>query len=292
MQSRPTTLMPSRVRVEDFTIDSGTVAGYTTAPPLSVEAQHRAVDYDAELQLHSSPLFNACTIRSHDHVLDIGCGAGRTTCDAARQAAAGTALGIDISAPMLARARALAASEGLPNVRFEQGDAQTRSFPPEHFDLAMSRYGTMFFADPIAGFRNIRTALKSGGRLSMLVWQEHELNEWSVAIHQALTPHTSPLRAQHFSLEEPATVERILNVAGFADVTFIDLCEPVYYGNDVDAAMEWVKGFRYVRDLLQPLDDDASMRVSEKLRETMTRHLTDNGVWFAAREWIVMAEAH
>lgn len=118
------------------------------------------MDYEAELQTHNRALLRACAIRSHEHVLDIGCGTGQTTREAARLAATGSALGVDITESMIARARALAAAEGLHNARFELGDAQVHGFPPEHFDLAISRYGTMFFADPIAAFRNIRGALR------------------------------------------------------------------------------------------------------------------------------------
>ena len=117
------------------------------------------MDYDAELRLHAEVLRRACAIGGAERVLDIGCGTGQTTRDAARTAAAGSALGIDISGPMIARARELAAAEHLRNVRFEQGDAQVYSFPPQSFDVAISRFGTMFFADPIAAFRNLRAAI-------------------------------------------------------------------------------------------------------------------------------------
>jgi SAM-dependent methyltransferase len=250
------------------------------------------MDYDAELQSHKGALLRACAILSHEHVLDIGCGTGQTTREAARLAANGSALGIDIMEAMVARARALAAGEGLRNVRFEHGDAQVHAFSPQHFDLAISRYGTMFFADPIAAFRNIRTALRPGGRLVMMVWQAHEVNEWSVAVHQALAPHYSsqPGAHDHFSLADPGTVEHILGAAGFVGVTFADLREPVYYGVNVDAAMEWVRGFRFVRDILQRLDVVTATRVLETLRETLTRYSSEKGVWFAAREWIATAE--
>ena len=129
------------------------------------------MDYDAELRLHNEVLRRACDIRRHDRVLDIGCGAGQTTRDAARIAAAGNAVGVDISAGMIARAQVLTDAEGLRNVRFEQADAQVHRFPSEHFDVVISRFGTMFFADPIAAFSNIRRALRSEGRLVMMVWQ-------------------------------------------------------------------------------------------------------------------------
>src|SRR5918997_1528248 len=114
------------------------------------------MDYDAELRLHNKALRRACAILAHERVLDIGCGAGQTTREAARVASHGSAMGIDTSAPMIARARALAAAEGLRNVRFEHGDAQVHPLPSQGFDVAISRFGTMFFADPVAAFRNIR----------------------------------------------------------------------------------------------------------------------------------------
>jgi SAM-dependent methyltransferase len=255
------------------------------------------VDYDAELQSHNGALLPACAIRSHEHVLDIGCGTGQTTREAARLAASGGALGVDITEPMIVRARALAAAEGLRNVRFELGDAQVHSFLPQHYDIAISRYGTMFFADPIAAFRNIGGALRPGGRLVMMIWQAHEANEWSVAVHQALAPYysspsASPAAHEHFSLADPGTVERILGAAGFAGVKFSDVREPVYYGESSDAAIEWIRGFRFVRNVLQRLDAAAAERVLASLRYSLAKKSSDKGLWFDAREWIVRAERH
>jgi SAM-dependent methyltransferase len=250
------------------------------------------MDYDSELRSHNGMLLQACAIRSHEHVLDIGCGAGQTTREAARLAASGSVLGVDITEPMIAKARALAAAEELRNVRFEHGDAQVHDFRSQNFDLAVSRYGTMFFADPIAAFRNIAGSLRPGGRLVMMVWQAHAANEWSVAVHRALGPYNSspPDAYEHFSLADPRTVERILGPAGFAGVQFSDVREPVYYGANVDAALEWVRGFRYVREILQRLDVAAAARVLDDLREALAKNFSESGVWFDAHEWIVTAE--
>jgi SAM-dependent methyltransferase len=253
------------------------------------------VDYDAELQSHNAALLPACAIRNHEHVLDIGCGTGQTTREAARLAASGSALGVDITESMIDQARALAAAEGLRNVGFELGDGQVHSFLPQHYDVAISRYGTMFFADPIAAFRNIARALRSDGRLVMMVWQAHEVNEWSVAIEQVLAPYDSSATASpgahsHFSLADPGTVEHILGAAGFTGVKFSDVREPVYYGESIDAAMEWVGGFRFVRNVLQRLDGAAATRLLASLRDTLAKMSSEKGVWFGAREWIVTAE--
>lgn len=252
------------------------------------------MDYDLELRLHNEVLRRACAIRRDDCVLDIGCGAGQTTRDAARAAAAGSALGIDTSSAMIARARELAEAEGLGNVRFEAGDAQTWRFPPQHFDVAISRFGTMFFADPEAAFGNIRGALKPGGRLVMMVWQDREANEWSVAIRDCLaaeerSPAAAARTPDAFSLADPAAVERLLAAAGFADATFGDVREPVYYGASVEDALGWIGGFLCTKDLLGRVDAAAADRVLDRLRATLAKHLRDDGVWFDARAWIVTA---
>jgi ubiquinone/menaquinone biosynthesis C-methylase UbiE len=242
------------------------------------------MDYDAELRLHAEVLRRACAISSAERVLDIGCGTGQTTRDAGRAASSGSALGIDVSAAMIARARELAAAEHLRNVRFELGDAQVHPLPAQGFDVAISRFGTMFFADPVAAFRNIRAALANDGRLVMMVWQSHESNEWSVAIQQ---DHSRPSAA--FSLADQSKVAAILEQCGFASPTFQDVHEPVYYGDSVAAAFEWVSRFQVTRELLQSLDVVAAERARERLRKTLAKHFREQGVWFDSRAWIVTA---
>ena len=250
------------------------------------------VDYDAELHLHNAVLRRACDIHRDEHVLDIGCGTGLTTREAAQSAAMGRVLGVDTSAAMLARARQLAEAQELHHVSFEQGDAQVHPLPPAYFDIAISRYGTMFFRDPVAAFRNIRGALVPGGRLVMMVWQDHAANEWSTSIQRCLAPDerqaiVSMEGLDPFSLSDPTQVERILTEAGFAGTSFMDVREPVYYGENVDAAIEWVRGFLSVRELLQRLDAASAERALERLRELLAAHDDGSGVWFDARAWIV-----
>ncbi|HEX8008263.1 MAG TPA: class I SAM-dependent methyltransferase, partial [Trebonia sp.] len=177
--------------------------------------QRAAFGYDAELRRHNELLHPACGIQFRDHVLDIGCGTGQTTRQAARTARAGSALGVDISAPAIERARELARAEQLRNVAFERADAQVYRFPQERFDLAISRFGTMFFDDPAAAFANIRRALRPAGRLVMMVWQAHERNEWDVAIRRSLDGPQTPAAVASggpdpFSLADPPAVTEIL----------------------------------------------------------------------------------
>jgi SAM-dependent methyltransferase len=259
--------------------------------------QQRFNGYDAELRRHNEVLRRACAVQFRDHVLDIGCGAGQTTRQAARTAGAGAALGVDVSAPRIERARELARAEQLRNVAFERADAQVYSFPQEHFDLAISRFGTMFFDDPAAAFANIGRALRPAGRLVMMVWQAHELNEWEVAIRQSLDGPRAPAAVASggpdaFSLADPPTVAEILEAAGFADVTFTDVCEPVYYGPDVAAAFDWVSGFTETREALKRLDPAAAARAVRRLREALAAHTSEDGIWFNSRAWIITARRH
>jgi SAM-dependent methyltransferase len=246
-----------------------------------------AVSYDTELRRHDEVLRRAAGVRVGDHVLDIGCGAGHTTRQAARAAREGDALGVDVSVPAIERARASAAAAGLRNVTFEAGDAQVHPFAPARFDLAISRFGTMFFADPVAAFANIGRALRPAGRLVMMVWQARERNEWAVAVGSALGTAERPAGGgpDAFSLADPATVTEILRAAGFAGAAFTEVDEPVCYGPDVAAGLDWVHGFA---GAARP-DPAAAARADERLRRALAAHLGDDGIWFGSRAWIVAA---
>jgi SAM-dependent methyltransferase len=245
--------------------------------------------YDAELRRYNEVLRQACGVQSHDRVLDIGCGAGQTTREAARAAHSGDALGVDISVPGIERARELARGEGLRNITFECASAEVYRFPQERFDLAISRFGTMFFDDPRAAFANISRALRPAGRLVMMVWQAQERNEWDITIRHSLGATVPSGLPDPFSLADPSTVAEILEGAGFAHVTFADVSEPVYYGPDVDAAMDWVRGFACTREVLKRLDPTATERALGRLRVALAAHLSDDGVWFNSRAWVVTA---
>jgi SAM-dependent methyltransferase len=247
------------------------------------------VDYEAELRRHDDVLRRASRVRAGDHVLDIGCGTGETTRWAAREAGAGSAHGIDISAPAIERARDIA--DGIGNITFEHADAQAYRFPREHFDLAISRFGTMFFRDPVAAFTNIGRALRPDGRLVMLVWQSRERNEWSLAVRRSLDEPEGPASAgpDAFSLAEPSTVERVLTAAGFTGVACTGVHEPVFYGQDVTAGLDWVRRFSCTSETLTRLDPAAAARALRRLRDTLSAHQGADGIWFDSRAWLVTA---
>jgi SAM-dependent methyltransferase len=251
------------------------------------------IDYDTELQAHYEQLRMAFDIHSTESVLDIGCGTGQTTRDVARLARDGSALGVDIDPLAIRRARALAKVEGVPNVHFEVGDVEVYPFRPAEIDVAVSRFGTMFFAHPARAFRNVASAMRPGGRLVMMVWQTHDQNEWAVSIDAATcsTPalRTDPSQHDAFSLGQPERVREILTRAGFIDVQLTDVDAPVFYGHDVDAAFEFVSGFASVSGALEQGDAPTVDSARSRLRKTLAAHNSKHGVWFDSRAWIVTA---
>ena len=243
--------------------------------------------FDAEIRPHYERFRAAADIRADDRVLDIGCGTGESTRDAARAATRGSVVGVDVSEPLLDLARELSA--GLDNVAYELGDAQSHPFPGAHFDLCISRFGTMFFADARVAFSNIGRAIRTGGRLVLLVWQVRARNEWETAVRQAIAPGTAAVvdGPDAFSLGDPSTVEFMLRDSGFDEVDFDDVHEPVYYGPDVDTASDLVLGLSEPRRLLT--ESDNPDRARARLRALMADHRTENGVFFDSRAWIVAA---
>jgi SAM-dependent methyltransferase len=248
--------------------------------------------YDAELRAHHEHLRAAYGISPGDEVLDVGCGTGLTTREAARAAVPGRVVGVDVSERMLERARQLTAAERLYNVRYDLGDVQVHRFDHAGFDVAISRFGTMFFSDPAAAFANLAAALRPGARLVLLVWQRHDRNEWARAIDGALGDAArAPLPgADPFSLADAEATAGILEGAGFDSVCFENVQEPVFYGQDLDAALAVVRGFQDTRAALASLSDGDAARAVERLRETLAAHHTDErGVVFDSRSWLITA---
>jgi SAM-dependent methyltransferase len=256
--------------------------------------------FDDEIRPHNERFRAAARVGPRDRVLDIGCGTGQSTREAARAARSGSALGVDLSAPALEHARRLSDEEGLRNVSYQQADAQVHPFPPGRFDIGISRFGVMFFADPVAAFSNFGRALRPGARLVVMVWQDRGRNEWTSAIGQSLAtgpaaptlpapPATLASGLDPFSLGDPATAGSTLIASGFDEVAFTDVHEPVYYGADTAIAFDFVVGLRGTQDLLAGLDGPAAERALERLRATLADHDTGRGVFFDSRAWIITA---
>lgn len=251
-----------------------------------------ATRFDEGVAAYQGPLLDAAAIEPGHDLLDVGCGSGRTTRDAARRA--GSAVGVDLSARQLDLARRLAAEEGIGNVSFEQLDVQEHAFAPGSFDVVLSRHGTMFFGDPPAAFANLAQALRPGGRMVLLTWQPYEKQEWLRTFRTTLAagrdlpavPTTSP---SPVSMSDPDAVRALLTGAGFVDVTLRGIAEPMYYGADPDDA------FRFVSEqqagMVGPLDPEARAAALDALRAALEEHHTGRGVLFDSACWLVEARA-
>ena len=249
-----------------------------------------AEHYDAELRAHHARLWAAMGVGEQDRVLDIGCGTGQTTREAARAAPFGSALGVDVSEKMLQRARSLSAEEGIVNVTFDLGDAQTHPLAPAQFDLIVSRFGTMFFADPIAAFTHVGRAARPGARLVLLVWQGRERNEWATAVRRAVgsgDEAAPPPGLDPFSMANPFEIRSILDAAGFTQVDITEVHEPVYYGPDAAAALDLVRDMKQPREVLAGMAAADAERALDRLRELLAAHETGTGVLFDSRAWLV-----
>ncbi|MCC7103744.1 MAG: methyltransferase domain-containing protein [Chloroflexi bacterium] len=256
-------------------------------------AEH-ASRYDASARRYGVRLLDAAGILTGERVLDIGCGCGETTRQAALRSETGETLGVDLSGPMLAVARQRSQADGISNARFVQADAQVYPFERQTFDLAISRFGAMFFDDPVAAFRNIRGALRPGARLALLAWQEPRRNEWMLAIRDALamgrTLPEPPLGVPGpFGLAQPDDVRRFLRKAGFEDVALEDVAEPMYLGADADDAYNWAHTIGPVKGLTEQLDEAAKARALENLRMALNAHETSEGVLLGSRAWLIAA---
>ncbi len=175
-------------------------------------------------------------------------------------------------------------------------DAQVHPFTPEDFTVGLSRFGTMFFADPVAAFSNIARALQPGARLVQLVWQAYDRQEWTGAIQQALTgsdsqPAAAGLTHAAFSLADPTVATDVLTAAGFTAVEITEVREPIYYGADADSAYDALSGLGMVEDSVADLDATERARARERLLALLDAHDTGEGVWFDSSAWLTSAAA-
>jgi SAM-dependent methyltransferase len=256
-------------------------------------AEHQLF-FDQGLQHYEHHLLGAMDVRPDDRVLDIGCGNGQTTLDVAARVPSGRVLGVDLSSRMLDRARRRAAEAGLTNVSFLQADVQIHPFPPAGLDLAVSRAGAMFFGDPVAAFSNVARALRSGGRLVLLVWQGLERNDWIGELREALAegrvlPPPPPDAPGPFSLADPERGRSVLATAGFADEDFTGVEAPMWFGSTAEEGFGFLSTMGLSRFLLEGLDPEAQHRALARLRRSIEEHATAEGVVYPSAAWIVTA---
>lgn len=235
--------------------------------------------------------------RPGERIIDIGCGAGPTTLALARAVApGGSVLGCDLSSVLTDEARRRALAAGVSNVRFAAGDASTHAFEPAAADLLFSRFGVMFFGDPAAAFRHLRTALKPRGRLVFLVWRPFKENGWAFVPFAAAgpllpqMPRPAPDEPGPFSFGDPARPRALLAQAGFAEIDIAPLDATIALSRGgLDEAVESAVELGPLRRLLADVAEDVRGRAVEAVRVALAKHLTPQGISLPAACWLITA---
>ena len=241
-------------------------------------------------------LIEAASLKAGERVLDVGCGCGATTFAlAGKVAPTGRVLGIDISAPMLARARELTPQGA--GVAFVLADATVHAFEPAGFDLVASRFGVMFFAEPALSFANLRKALRPGGRVAFVCWRTPRDNPWLMLPLQAAYEHVpkmpqlGPEDPGPFSFASEERVQRILGEAGFTSVAFArhDVLLDVAGGAGLDAAVKTALETGPASRALDGHPPETVAAATNSIRKALAPLVKGNSVPLGASVWLVTA---
>ena len=258
----------------------------------------RQATQDVVLAPVADVLIDRARIEAGERIVDVGCGAGATTMAFAQKVGpTGHVLGIDISRPMLARARQVAPAE-LP-VDFVLADATVHPFEPASFDLLASRFGVMFFAEPALSFANLRRALRPSGRLVFACWRDPRENPFFMAPLQAVYKHAprlpqlGPEDPGPFSFASQARVQRILGEAGFSGIAMepCDLALDVAVGRGLDAAVEGALEIGPAARALAEQPPEVVAAATRSIREALAAYASGQSVPLPASIWIVTANA-
>jgi ubiquinone/menaquinone biosynthesis C-methylase UbiE len=261
--------------------------------PASVAWSQAADQYDAMLEGLGARLLAAAHLSEGERVLDVGCGTGRMSRLAAAEVGSdGAVVGVDVSAGLLAEARARS-DEGL---RFLEADAQTHVFD-EPFDVVLSRFGVMFFDDPVGAFRNLLAATRPGGRLVFVAWQAPPLNEWIVLPLSVIVPLVGPPELPEpgapgpFAFADRERVEALLADAGWTEVTTEDVREDVPVGGAATAAeaVAFTSSDTFGQMLLAKATEDQRTEARTTLEKAYQERMVDGRVRLGAAAWLVTA---
>ncbi|WP_456824468.1 class I SAM-dependent methyltransferase [Cellulomonas sp. P5_E12] len=254
--------------------------------------------YDRMYEPFQTALLSAAGIRGGEHVLDVGCGYGTTTLAAAALARPGTVTGIDVSPTMLALARrSMAGSAGTSTVSFVEDDAQTHPFPPSTFDVVVSRFGVMFFDDPVAAFTTLRRATRPGGRLAFVSWRSPAYQPWlcvpgaAVARYVELPDLTNSGGPGMFGLANPDRVRAVLQAAGWTAVELDPVTAPLRVGSSPEDAVAFLRSGSLGRRALDGADEDVEARALAEVRAALAPYTQPDGVRLDASVWLVHARA-
>ncbi|SJZ92522.1 Ubiquinone/menaquinone biosynthesis C-methylase UbiE [Enhydrobacter aerosaccus] len=240
-------------------------------------------------------VLTAAAAKPGESVLDVGCGTGETSAVLARAVQpGGRVLGVDISEVLVAAARQQAPA----NATFVVGDAATQAFEAASIDLIFSRFGVMFFADPVAAFRNLHRALKPGGRLVFICWRTPQENPWGLVPLRAAAPFLPPFERPgpeepgQYAFGDRAHVERILTAAGFGTPRFEAIDRPVLLGRDVAAVLDSLVRFGPLSRLLAEAAPDARDKALKAVAEVLKPHESPDGIRLPGACWLVTAGFH
>ena len=244
----------------------------------------------------SDMLLEQVAAKSGDLVLDVGCGGGITSIKLAEQTGeTGKVLGVDVSEPIITIARKRGVD--ISNLEYQLGDAATVNLGEAKFDLITSRFGIMFFDDPISAFSNLHRALKTSGRLVFLCWRTIEENPWlgepAAAAFEILPPPADadppdPTAPGPFSLGDPGRLKSILESAGFNNIILqsVDISMPM---GDIDDAVSFLMKLGPAADAVKEATDEDKAAVAVAIRKVMEKYDTANGVCAPSATWIVKA---
>lgn len=253
---------------------------------------------DEGLRPFADGLFSAARLREGERVLDVGCGCGATTLEAARRVGPqGRAVGLDISAIMLTRARERARDLGLANTAFELVDAQSEAIPMGEFDAIISRFGVMFFSHPELAFRNLLAAARRGGRLAFVCWQKIDANPWMLLPTLAAMQHvtvqrpTDPHSPGPFAFADAERVRGLMETAGWRDVSVSRFEIPFASGGggSLDDAVDFMMEMGPAAQALREADAATRARVRQSIYETMKPYERNGAVLMDAAAWIFTA---
>jgi ubiquinone/menaquinone biosynthesis C-methylase UbiE len=265
--------------------------------PKFIRFKHILID---GLSHHSEAIFPALPVRKGDHVLDVGCGFGDTALKLASLVGpTGSVVGIDCCDAFLDYARAEVRARNLSNVTFVRGDAEI-ALPTNQFDFVFARFGTMFFANPVAGLRNMRRALKPGGRMVHIVWRERVDNPWLSMAKEVVLRFLPPpgTDAQTcgpgpFSMSDEATVRAMMKIAGYEAIEFRRVDAPVLVGKDVKDAIAFQLAIGPAGEVFREAGVEAERKRAEieaALEEAINRQkIAANGIVMDSSSWVISA---
>ncbi len=253
-------------------------------------------DLDRLMASISVRLLAAASPQAGERVIDVGCGCGATTLGLAELVgASGQVTGVDLSQPMLDRASERAA--GMAQVTFHASDAGTHAFEAGSTDLVVSRFGIMFFDDPVAAFSNLRRALEpQKGRLCFTAWQGPKKNAWITTPLRALPELPPPEPAPPgtpgpFSLADPAQARRVLEGAGFSNIELESVQEALPLGETPDDVLRLFERVGPLSRYLGTLEESERGPVIERVRRYLEEGWGTDAVSFGSAYWLVRATA-